>query len=882
MFTNIYYDRRSGNMHLREAHNGKLVKVSEKNEFYFYHEDKKKISPIKDAFGMPVVKKTFSNWHSMKDAKERIKHMGMKICESDLREEMKFLQNRFQGVNMEVDMGLVNICYMDIEIAGELEFPEPREAKYPINLITVKDSKTGQYNTFGLDKYTGKGIKNLTYRYYSNEKDMLIAFIKWFRKQRFDVITGWNVRDFDIHYIVNRSRRLDISLSLSPFNKELEVEVNEDDRGGFNAEEGFNISGNSKCYDLPGINILDYMELYKNFTFDTKERYSLQFIGYEELKEGKLELDGQINHIYKTNWNQFVDYNIQDVVLVEKLDNKLRFIELAYILAHQSLIPIERVFSSIAIWDGFIMNDLRKENKVMPDREHLEDWYIKEKHHVLPDGSMVNLSEKIQESKTPNYVEENYVKGGYVEAHPGFYKWVISRDFASLYPHIIMQFNISPECLVVLPSRQEIKDKNLIKSTMPGIYYLPHETRTGVMTKIVRKVYQERVDFKDQMYAARDRGDKAMEAYYKSQQHIRKILLNSLYGVSCNAGFHFFNLENARSITRGGRVLIRHVSKMANEYFASDDWNLRDRFEFFPNGQKDYVLKNKLVTLIDTDSNYLRVDELMIQNAPDAEPLSFCLEFNDKVFDPFFEMCLEIYAEEHNAPQVHNFEIETILDKQLVQAKKKYLKSIKWEEGKIHENPKIKATGIEIKKSDTPPFCREHLTNVVSYIFDEMSEEEITNKIINIKTEFTKQTIEDIGTNKSVNGYKKYASSTSTYLKDGLFYVSKTPAHVRAAINHNFMVKKLNLPVFEIQNGTKAKYIYIKSRNILAQYGATPKQANAVAFVGTFPEEFKDYFEIDYDTQFEKTFLNIVQRLYTAIGWGEISLKKTKIKKFIN
>lgn len=879
MFTNIYYDRRSGNMHLREAHNGHIIKISEKNEFYFYHEDKKKVSKITDAYGMPVIKKTFNNYASMKESIEHIKSMGFKTCETDMREEVKFLQNRYNGVTMDIDMSLVNICYIDIEIAGELEFPAPQEAKYPINLITVKDSKTKCLTTFGLGKYSGKMLENnkFTYHAFEDEVYLLTSFIKWFRKQKFDVISGWNCKDFDIHYIVNRCRRLGISLSLSPFNKEIEVEVSEEDRGGFNGDmTEFDISGKSKCYDLPGINILDYMDLYKNFTFDTKERYSLQFIAHAELNEGKLELDGQINHIYKTNWNQFVDYNIQDVVLVEKFEEKLRFIELAFILAHQSLIPIDRVFSSIAIWDGYIMNYLRKENKVMPDREKVEDWYIRDNHHIQSDGTIVNLKE---EATT---VEENYVKGGYVEAHPGFYKWVISRDFASLYPHIIMQFNISPECLVCLPSQQEIIERKLIKSTMPGIYYIPHSEHTGVMPTIVRKVYNERVEFKDKMYAARDAGDKVKQSYYKSQQHIRKILLNSLYGVSCNAGFHFFNLENARSITRGGRVLIRHVSKMANDYFSSEDWNNIDRFKFYPNGSKNYTLKNQLVTLIDTDSNYLRLDELLEQNAPNMEPLDFCLDFNKIVFDPFFEMCLELYAEEHNAPQIHNFEIEKIIDKQLVQAKKKYLTSIKWEEGNVYENPEIKATGIEIKKSDTPQFCRENLQKIVKMIFDELKDDQVTDEIINIKKEFLKQSIEDIGTNKSVNGYKKYSLPTSTYLKEGLTYVLKTPVQVRAAINHNFMVKKLNLPVFEIVNGTKAKYIYIKDRNILNQYGANQKQSNAIGFVGHFPEEFKQYFEIDYDTQFEKTFLNIVQRLYVAIGWGEISLKKTKIKKFIN
>ena len=866
MFTNIYYERRSGKMYLREVHNGTTVKVNEDNEFYFFQQTDKE-TEWSDAYGMPVVRKNFSNFREMRSAKDNAHARGLKTCETDMAEETKFLQNRFQGVEFDVDMTSVNTCYMDIEIAGELEFPEPSEARYPINLITVKDSKTNSITTFGLDRYNGdfKDPK-FTYHYIQDEVSLLNRFIDWFRKQKFDTITGWNVRDFDIHYIVNRCRRLGVEKHLSPFNKEVE-KYDKDKENDMTGSDHKMISGKSQYYQLPGINILDYMELYKNFTFVTRESYSLQYIGVTELKEGKLELDGQINHIYKTNWNLFTEYNIQDVLLVEKLEQKMKFIELAYILAHQSLIPVERIYSSIAVWDGYIMNDLRKTKQVMPDREEVEDWYIQEGHHILPSGKMINFKEGTKE------VELTYVKGGHVEAYPGFYKWVISRDFASLYPHIIMQYNISPECLVVLPTKEEIAEGNLIKSTMPGIYFLPQSKKVGVMPTITKKIYEERVQFKGLMNEARDAGDKAKQAYYKSQQHIRKILLNSLYGVSCNAGFHFFNLENARSITRGGRVLIRHVSKYANDYFTSDDWNKEDRFEFYPNSDKEVNIKKPLVTMIDTDSNYLGVEELHNQCNPEQDPLEFCLEFNKNVFDPFFETCLEIYAEEHNAPQVHNFEIEKIIEKQLVQAKKKNITLVKWDEGEIYENPEIKVTGIEIKKSDTPKFCRTHLQNVVAMIFDEKGPEEITDEIIRIKKDYKKQDINEIAITKSVNKYKDYSLPTEEYLANGLTYMPKTPMAVRASINHNYLVKKWELPLFEIQKGAKPKYIYIKDRNILSQ--------DVIAFIGSYPEEFEKHFVIDYDATFETSFLRIVQRFFTAIGWGEISLKKTNIKKFV-
>lgn len=874
MFSNIYFERRSGHMHVREIHNDNVIKVNEKINYCYYQEDPKKQSDITDAYGLPVIKKEFDNWRDYRESKENSEYRNLKICETDLSEEVKFLQERYKNVKLNVDMNNVNICYIDIEIAGELEFPEPSEAKYPINLITVIDSKTNQINTWGLNEYTGNLIrsKNFTYHWIPDEKELMTSFVTWFRKQKFDVISGWNCKLFDIHYIVNRNRKLNVDLSLSPFNKEIETIESEEDRQ-LNID-GSKMPQRSKFFTLPGINILDYMELFKNFTFENQPSYTLQYIAHEVLGEGKLELDGSINHIYKTNWNLFTEYNVQDVILPQKMEAKLKFIELAFIIANQTLIPIERVYSAIAIWDGFIMKELRQENKVMPNRIEPDDWYVREGHHIISPTNIVNLKEGSK------YVEENYVKGGFVKATAGFYKWLNSRDFASLYPSNIMQFNISPETLVCLPTQEEIKEKRLIKSPMPGVYFLPHDTKLGVMTKIVTKIYNERVNFKKLMYEARDNGDTVKEAYYKSQQHIRKIMLNSLYGVSCNAGFHFFNLENARSITRIGRVLIRHVSQFIDNYFLSDDWNNEDRFEFYPNSNKDVIIKKPCVVLIDTDSNYIHMEPLMQQNDINADALNFCLDFNEKVLDPLVNVALEIFAEKYNVPQDYennrgqNFELEKVIDKMLIQAKKKYLTSVKWNEGKIIEKPKVKATGIEIRKSNTPLFCKEYLEKVVDSIFEEKDSDEIIDEIIEYKKLYDISDVDKICAISSINKYNDYAKPTSHYIENGLSYIKRTPAAVRASINHNYLIKKNSWPMYEISKGMKPKYIYIKSRNILNQ--------NIIGYIGNYPKEFKELFKIDYDLQFEKTFLSVVQRFYTAIGWGQISLKKTKINKFIN
>ena len=284
---------------------------------------------------------------------------------------------------------------------SNIEFPKPEVAKYPINLISIHYSKENQIYTWGLRPYTGDDPSVKNYTYCADEPTLIRSFITHFRKKHVDILTGWNIMGFDVPYIINRCKRLKIEESLSPLNVYKERKY-----GGYHIDGG--------GYIIAGISILDGLELYKNFVYVKRERYSLQFIGKIEVGEGKKDLEGTVNTAWK-QWNEFVEYNVQDVNLCRKIEDKKKHIKLTIDFCYQALIPFDRIFSSITLVTGYILRRLHEKNIVFPDRVNTE-----------------------KNAKFP---------GAYVMAKPGYYNWVVSFDVASMYPHEILTYNISPETL---------------------------------------------------------------------------------------------------------------------------------------------------------------------------------------------------------------------------------------------------------------------------------------------------------------------------------------------------------------------------------------------------------------------------------------------------
>jgi len=875
-FKNIHYDNSHNRIYLWEnGEDGKTNRFKDTPEIEYYVTDKSNTSKIKDIWGNSVVKKTAKNTYTLR---KTLESDDIVTCEAKLQQDMKFLQKRYGDKDLTYDMDDFQICTIDIELAVG-DKPKPfaemvEDCDTPINLITVHFSKDDSVHTFGTTEYTGNSDTVGTYHYIPDESMMLTKFIKMFRRKKVDIITGWNSRFFDIRYIVDRCRMLDVTVSLSPLNKEIESKMRD------------NFGGTIKYYKIPGVAQLDSQELYKKFTFIKEVNYKLNYIGNKVTGEGKLDLDGSVTQIYKTNWNQFVEYNIQDVMLVKKINDTKKFIDLTVNICYQSLIPFESIFSSIPVITGYIVRYLHKFGLVMPDSKGGE--------------------------------KESY-PGAYVKSMRGMYKYLVSYDFESLYPTIMRMFNISPETLVFNPTEEQLRTMDLIKtpaSTMyecetpkgefkvSGIYY--DKSKRGILPQIVETIFNERKYFKQKMKIAKgiSKGftqehiakdthmsielvnklyDEVMEEgfdadYYDSQQHIRKILINSIYGVLGNRHFAFYNIKNAMAITIAGRDVIQYVTDSVNDYFINY-WH-KHAHRYLPElkGVDIKPMSKDSVPVVDTDSNYICLDELLsnmnITFETNEEYRLWVDRFDQLFLTPFFKKILAIYAKKYNADNLHNFKREKIIIRKLVSQKKRYADIVIENEGDVYETPKLSITGLDIVKSSTPMFCRTNLKDALYYMMMTSDRDKTTDILRDIYEEFKASDIEQISSPRRVNNYTKYAESLDYYETNGVFIKKGTPQHVKSSIyyNHVVNIKKIKGQSF-IENGNDIKYIYVNPDNIV--------RSPTIAFSGKYPEEFKSIFNIDYNAQWNKTFLNTMNDFFDIMGWGKVTLEKNNLDDFI-
>ncbi len=879
-YKNIFYNKMSNRITIWEINDeGKTVKRRVRPDIEYYIEDESKESPISDIFGTPVKKQVS---RSVKALRRAIEMGNLKTCEANIEQDIKFLQKRYSGKQVEIDMKNYNICTIDIEVEVG-DDPKPfedmvEECGNVVNAITVHFSKTGKTYTWGNREYTGDYLDtdpDWTYFYIPDEAKMLESFIAHFRRQRVDIITGWNAKYFDMRYLIDRTEVLDIDLSFSP----LDIYEEAADNDAF---------GNKlKYYKIAGISQLDGQALYKNFTYKKEVSYSLQYIGIKVCKEGKLDLDDSINKAYETNWNQFLEYNIQDVLLVTKIEAKKKFIELTITLCTQAMIPFESVFSSIRVITGYMLSYLHQFGLVMPDVERGE--------------------------------KEPY-PGAFVKAIRGVYSQLVSYDFASLYPTIIRMFNISPETLVMHPDEEEIP--NLIKTpgsilyecktpkgefAVSGIYY--KKDKQGILPRIVETIYFERVDFKNKAKCAygiehgysveqiaKDQHwdmEKAQkiydevkeegfsEQYYDSQQMIRKILINSMYGVLGNRFFSFYNIKNAMAITIAGRDVIEYVSDSVNDYFHKY-WH-KTFWKYFPEYEhlkgKIPQIKKDMIPVVDTDSNYICLSEVIeglgLTFANDEEYRIWVDNFDVVFLTPFFNKILKLYAKKYNAENLHDFKREKIITRKLVLKKKKYADIVIENEGKVYPEPELSITGIDMVKTTTPTFFKSAARTVLESMLVDNDPVKVQDMLRDYKHEFMESDIVNISAPRSVNNYGKYAEDLETYMEnDGVFIKPKTPQHVRASINYNFFIKKKKIMTPFVGNGSKIKVVYVNPNNIL--------QTEVIAYVGKFPKEFHQYFKIDYETQWYKGFIKMIEDFYDAFDWGDVILEKTNINSFMS
>ena len=732
------------------------------------------------------------------------------------------------------DVNKISIAYIDIEVGSENGFPEPNDANESITAITIK--LKGNYFVFGCGDYV-KHRDDVHYAHCRDESDLLRRFIDFWCRFHPDVVTGWNIEFFDIPYLINRITKLfgeDEAKKLSPWNKLRPYKTVK-----------FNRELNS--YSIDGVAVLDYIELYRKFTYSQQESYRLDHIAHIEVGEKKVDYSQfeSLHQLYKHDYQKFIEYNIKDVELVEKLEDKMKLLELALTLAYDNKVNYEDVFTQVRMWDAIVYNYLKKKNIVIP---------------------------QMKRGEKKSAYEGAYVKDPIL----GMHQWVASFDLNSLYPHLIMQYNISMETLLepakytdemkqfiatkkinvdTLLSQQidtrELKDFN-VGITPNGQMFSNKEQ--GVMPEIMDTMYKDRTRYKKLAIEAKKKIETVLEdknqveylekqvARYNNLQLAKKVTLNSAYGALGNQYFRFFDIRIAEGITTAGQLSIRWIEQKINKYM-----NL-----LLKSGNEDYVIAS------DTDSIYLNMGPLIEKLYHDTSDTKKVIKFMNKVCEekiqPHIDASYQELADYVNAhSQRMEMKRESLADKAIWVAKKNYILNVYDSEGVAYAKPKLKMMGISAIRSSTPSACRVKIKEAINIIINK-SQDDLHLFIEKFRKEFKTLPIEDIAFPRSVNGLKEYSDENNIYLKG-------TPIHVKGALVYNHLLKKMNLTKRYqlIKEGEKIKFIYLKQPN--------PYNNNTLAFLSGLPKQLEAEQYIDYDLQFEKSFLEPLDIILSTINW---------------
>ena len=762
---------------------------------------------------------------TVRDCREFIKKYdgveNFKIYGND-RYIYQYISEMYPEEEVKFDTTKIKISTIDIEVKTENGFPDVESAAEEVLLITVQDYTTKQIRTWGQGPFNNKQ-ENVIYKSFRTEYELLNDFINWWMIETNtpEVVTGWNSELYDMPYLVRRIDRIlgeKLMKRLSPW--------------GLVTERETIIMGRKHIsYDVGGVTQLDYLNLYKKFTYKAQESYRLDYIASVELGQKKLdhsEFD-TFKDFYTKGWQKFVEYNIIDVELVDRMEDKMKLIELAITMAYDAKVNYNDVFYQVRMWDAIIYNYLKKRNIVIPPKERSD--------------------------KDAKYA------GAYVkEPIPGKYDWVVSFDLNSLYPHLIMQYNISPETLRETRHPSVTVDKILNEELTFELYKdsavcangaMYRKDVRGFLPELMEKIYKDRTIYKKKMLIAKQDYEKtptkALEkeiARCNNIQMARKIQLNSAYGAIGNQYFRYYKLVNAEAITLSGQVSIRWIENKMNGFLN----------KILQTEEVDYVIAS------DTDSIYLNmgplVDKFLSHKSGDKTKVVQLLDkiCEDKL-EPFIEQSYTELADYVSAyEQKMIMKRENISERGIWTAKKRYILNVWNSEGVQYSEPKLKMMGIEAVKSSTPAPCRTMIKDGLKLMMSG-TEEEVIDFIDNCRKEFKALPPEQIAFPRSVSDVVKYRSYANIYSKG-------TPIHCRGALlfNHYIKEKKLDNKYSLINNGEKIKFIYLKKPNII--------QENVISFIQDFPHELGLDKYIDYELQFEKSFLDPLKSILDAIGWN--------------
>ena len=791
----------------------------------------KKITKFTTLDGQYLDQKIFGR---INDARDYIKQFegvsNASTIYGQTRFEYAFIADQHTGM-VDYEFEKVLIAVIDIEVGSENGFPDPYQANEPITAICIK-YHNGETYVFGCGIYVTQGSE--IYVKCKDEYSLCKQFMALWTKKCPDILTGWNTKFFDEPYIINRFRKIlgeDETKKLSPWN--------------YIGERKTVINGRQLiAYNLMGVESLDYIELYKWYAPGGKsqESYRLDAIAQVELGEGKISFDeyDNLHALYRLNYQKFIEYNIKDVELIIKLEEKLKLLELAVTLAYDTKTNFQDVFAQTRMWDS------------------LTYAYLFEKDIIVPP--------RVVQSKDGMF-EGAYVK----EVQVGKHDYVASFDLNSLYPHLMMQYNISPETLInpqdytdemreILSSGVDVNkllEKKVDLSKLKGATITPNGQffRTdfqGFLPKMMEEMYTDRSKFKKLMLKAKQEYENETDeskkyaiesriAKYNNIQLAKKVSLNSAYGALGSQYFRFYDLRMALGVTTAGQLSIRWIEAKLN------DWMNK-----LLKSEKDYVIAS------DTDSIYLNLGPLIenIVKTPMETPniISIMDRICEDKIQPYIDRSYQELADYVSAyQQKMEMKREGLSNVGIWTAKKRYILNVYNNEGVQYKEPQLKVMGLEMVKSSTPAVIRTKMYELIKLLVTG-TEDDVHKFIETFKEEFKTLPPEEVSSPRGCNGLAKYYDSVTLY-KLG------TPIHVKGAILYNHYLKERGLtkkyPL--IQEGEKLKYSYLKTPNHFKN--------TVISFPGRLPKEFELDKYIDYDLQFEKSFIEPIKVILDCMGW---------------
>lgn len=835
MYRNVCYNPRDESVTLFTWNkNGERIMTDVSFNPYLYVETTLK-SDATSIFETPLRKKIF------KDTRVRnnyIKELGTNRVFENIRPEQQFLIDTYckQNESPEFSEHPLRIFYIDIEVYCPDYFPTPEEASQPINVVTIYDSIDNKFYTWGTKKLS-KPIDNCEYVYCETETILLQCMLNYVNKSSPDIISGWNSEGFDMPYIINRVARVideEATKMLSPVRNIYSRMMT----GAFGREQ--------QRWYIMGVACVDYLDVYKKFSIGLRESYKLDAIAERELGEKKVDYGNtNLSALADDDWQTFVEYNVQDVNLLVKMEDKLRYLELLRMLAYTGLTTIESAMGTLSVITGATIIKARSKGLVVPT-------FIKD------------------HSSAAKY------EGAYVgEPQRGFQHDVISFDANSLYPNTMISLNLSPETKVGRITHKDdthvhvthITGKNFKLTHSKFLEFIKKDNiavtrakilfsqnKKGIMPEIVDGIYQQRVEIKKELKKLKLKLSKLSKSdpNYKSvkkladqldiKQFTLKILINTVYGYFGNKHAPIGDPEIARSITLTGQAVIKKSNDILREYINKNG-----------TAGPDPIIYN------DTDSSYISINRLM---------RSAGVPFHENGVVSSEAYTQSDHIEQHLNQQITKwsntslnskdsrfvFKRECMSDVGIFLQKKRYVMRVLDDEG-IPTN-KFKYTGVEVVRSTIPEPIKPYIKQIIETMMQTETRSTTNEVFLKAYETFKNLDVEKYSFVMGLSDYEKYSTRCN-----GFVTCKGMPAHVKAAYHYNTLLEKLELTgkYEKIETGDKVRFFYVNQPN---KFGI-----NAIAYKYYYPEEFKNVFQPDIEKMFEKLIFSIIERFYDAVDW---------------